>query len=330
MNELIFFINKALIGGLTIGSIYALGAVGVTLVFAILRFAHFAHGELMTVGAFAALALVAAFPSLGPALGMPTAILMLPPAAVIAAVVAIGADRWFYRPLRAAGVKPIALVMASIGVTLMLQGLVRLIYGTGGRSLYVEDRKAVFRFEIEGARQKIVVTEPQIWLFALTVIAVVALHYFLTRSRLGKAMRAVSDNPDLARVSGVDAERVVAATWAIGGGLAALAGVMLALDVTLKPDLAYHLLLPIFAAAIVGGVGQPYGAILGGYLVGFVETLAVFNWAVLLRPFESVFGFEAPFSLSLVATEYKIAAPFVVLILVLIFRPTGLFRGKTL
>jgi branched-chain amino acid transport system permease protein len=121
-------------------------------------------------------------------------------------------------------------------------------------------------------------------LLGFITIAVVALHLFLTRSRLGKAMRAMSDNPDLARITGINADHVVWATWAIGGSLAAAAGTLLSLDVTLKPDLSFNLLLPIFAAAIVGGVGKPYGAVAGGFVVGFAESLAVFNWAVLLRP----------------------------------------------
>ena len=137
---------------------------------------------------------------------------------------------------------------------------------------------------LEAVTRKITITEPQILLFAFLAVAVVALHLFLTRSRLGKAMRAMSDNADLARVSGIRTDVVVWTTWCIAGALAAAAGTLLSLDVTLKPDLSFNLLLPIFAAAIVGGVGKPYGAIAGGFVVGFAETLAVFNWTVLLRP----------------------------------------------
>ena len=145
-------------------------------------------------------------------------------------------------------------------------------------------------------------------------------------------MRAVSDNPDLAQVTGISIETVVRATWVIGGGLAALAGTMLALDVSLRPDLSFNILLPIFAATIVGGIGQPYGAIAGGFVVGFAETLAVFNWAVLLRPIERWTGgaFDAPASLAFVPTEYKLMVPFVLLIIILIYRPTGIFKGRVL
>src|SRR5690606_1972272 len=278
MSELVFFINYVVIGGVVISSVYAMGAIGVTLVFAILRFAHFAHADLMTAGAMFALALAGTFPGIDAATGLPAAFVLLPVAMALMAVLAIGLDRAFYRPLRLAGVRSVVLVMASIGVTLMLQGAIRLFAGIHARPLYVASRKDVYRIPVpfEGARD-IVITEPQIMLVATITVAVIALHLFLTRTRIGKAMRAMSDNPDLARISGINSEHVVWATWIIGGALAAAAGTLLSLDVALKPDLSFNLLLPIFAAAIVGGVGKPYGALVGGFLVGFAESLAVFN-----------------------------------------------------
>jgi branched-chain amino acid transport system permease protein len=235
----------------------------------------------------------------------------------------------FYRPMRRAGVKPVVMVMTSIGVMLMMQGLLRLFAGTGTRQLYVDtDSKDIYRIPFGG--RDLVITEPQLLLFVTTIVAVVALHLFLTRSRMGKAMRAVSDNPDLARVSGISIDHVVRTTWLIAGALAAAGGTLLALDVTLKPDLSYNIILPIFAAAIVGGVGQPYGAIAGGLLVGFTETLAVFNWSVLLRPLRPYLPefVEIPAKLAFVPTEYKIVVPFFILVAVLIWRPTGIFKGR--
>ena len=126
----------------------------------------------------------------------------------------------------------------------------------------------------------------------VTVVLCCALHFFLTRSRLGKAMRAMADNADLAQVSGINTALVVRVTWIIAGALACCAGTMLALDVSLTPDLAFNIILPIFAAAIVGGLGQAYGAIAGGLLIGFAETLAVFDWSVLLRPLQPFIPFE--------------------------------------
>jgi branched-chain amino acid transport system permease protein len=331
INEFVFFINKGLIAGLIIGSVYALGAVGVTLVFGILRFAHFAHGDMMTAGAFFALVLLLLFPGAGVAVGVPSAFVLMPIAMAMTAVFAVGLDRMFYRPMRQAGVRPVVMVMTSIGVMLMLQGLIRIFAGTDSRQLYVStDGKDIYRVPVGG--RDIVVTEPQLLLFATTIVAVVALHLFLTRSRMGKAMRAVSDNADLARVSGISIDHVVRTTWLIAGALAAAGGTLLALDVTLKPDLAFNIILPIFAAAIVGGIGQPYGAIAGGLLVGFAETLAVFNWSVLLRPLEPLLpeAMEVPNKLAFVPTEYKLVVPFVILIAVLIWRPTGIFKGSVL
>jgi branched-chain amino acid transport system permease protein len=329
INEFVFFLNKVVIAGLVIGSIYALGAVGVTLVFGILRFAHFPHGDLMTTGAFFALVLLAVFPGAGSAVGLPTAFVLMPFAMVATALLAVGLDRLFYRPMREAGARPIVLVMTSIGVMLMLQGLIRLLAGTGTRQLYASaDAKDIYRLPM--GRRDIVITEPQLLLILFTIAAVIALHLFLTRSRLGKAMRAVADNADLARVSGISTDQVVLTTWLIAGALAAAGGTLLALDVTLKPDLSFNIILPIFAAAIVGGVGQPYGAIAGGLLVGFTETLAVFNWSILLRPLAPLLPdwLPIPAKLAFVPTEYKIVVPFFILVVVLIWRPTGIFKGR--
>ena len=334
MNELVFFINKVLIAGLVSGSIYALGAVGVTLVFAILRFAHFAHGDLMTLGGGIALLLVLAFPHAGAPLGLPTAFVLMPLAMAATALAAVLIDRHFYAPLRARGVRPVVLVMASVGVTLMLQGLIRLLAGTGTHGLFIAERKDIFRLTVPflPAGRRIVITEPQVLVILFTVAAVLALHWFLTRTRTGKAMRAMSDNPDLARISGIGVQGVVRTTWIIAGALAAAAGTLLALDVTWKPDLSFNILLPIFAAAIVGGVGQPLGAIAGGFLVGFAEVLSVFNWSVLLRPLSAALAgvIEIPPRLAFVPTEYKLTVPFVILVAVLVWRPTGIFRGKVL
>ena len=330
MNDLVFFLNKGITSGLIIGSIYALGAIGLTLIFGILRFAHFAHGDLMTLGAFVTLILAAALAALGVTLPLPLAFVVMFPAMAITAVLAIGLDKMFYKPLRQAGARPVVLVMASVGVTLMLQGVIRLFAGVRSRDMFVEAPKEIYRIPIPGATRNLVVTEPQILLMLFTVVAVIALHFFLTRARLGKAMRAVSDNPDLARITGINTEHVVWATWIIGGSLACAAGTMLSMDVTLKPDLSFNILLPIFAATIVGGIGQPYGAIAGGFLVGFCETLAVFNWSIVLRPFKDELWFDLPSNMSLVPTEYKLMVPFLILIIVLIYRPTGIFKGRVL
>ncbi len=331
MNELVFFVNKVLISATVLGSVYALGAVGVTLIFGILRFAHFAHGDMMTMGAFVSFVLASIAAALGIQTLWPTGFIVLPLALPIAAGLALAIDRGFYKPLRARGAKPVTLLIASIGVTLMIQGLIRLFFGASSRTFFETDPKEIFRITVWGARRAISVSEPQILMIASTLIAVVSLHLFLTRSRMGKSMRAMADNADLARVSGINTQLVIRTTWIIAGGLACLAGTMLALDVSLKPDLAFNIVLPIFAAAIVGGLGHAYGAIAGGFLVGYAESLAVFNWTVMLRPFRDLLpeGWILPANLSLVPTDYKLTVAFVILIVVLLFRPTGIFKGAS-
>jgi branched-chain amino acid transport system permease protein len=331
MNELVFFINKVIVSGTVLGSVYALGAIGITLIFGILRFAHFAHGDMMTMGAFVTYVLAAIATAMGIQTFWPNGFIVLPLALPIAAALALGIDRGFYRPLRDRGVKPVTLLIASIGVTLMLQGLIRLIFGASGRTFFGEVPKEIFRIGVWGARRAIAISEPQVLLIIVTVLAVVSLHLFLTRSRLGKGMRAMADNADLAKISGINTRQVIRATWIIAGGLACLAGTMLALDVSLKPDLAFNIVLPIFAAAIVGGLGHAYGAIAGGFLVGYAETLAVFNWTAVLKPIKVYLpeGWSLPSNLSLVPTDYKLTVAFAILVVVLLFRPTGIFKGAS-
>lgn len=333
MTELIFFTNQVIISGLVLGCIYALGAIGITLIFGILRFAHFAHSELMTGGAFIAFLLASLFAAWGIVTPIPTGFVVLPIAMVLAAILALGIDKGFYAPLRKRGAKPVTLLIASIGVTLMIQGLIRLFFGAGSYSFFETEAKEVFRFDMTGigSTRPLVITEPQVLMILVTFVSVLALHFFLTRSRLGKAMRAMADNADLAQVSGINTALVVRVTWIIAGALGCMAGTMLALDVTLKPDLAFNIILPIFAAAIVGGLGQAYGAIAGGLLIGFAETLAVFNWTMLLRPLNAILPewMQLPPTLALVPTEYKLTVAFVILVVTLLVRPTGIFKGAS-
>jgi branched-chain amino acid transport system permease protein len=330
MNELIFFFNNVIVAGVVLGSIYAVGAIGVTLIFGILRFAHFAHGDMMTMGAFMAFLLAMLATALGITTPIvPTGFLVLPLAMILAAIIALGLDKGFYAPLRKRGARPVTMLIASIGVTLIIQGLIRLFFGSGTYSFFETEQKQLIRIPVplEGVTRTINFTQPQLLMVLCTAVAVLALHFFLTRSRLGKAMRAMADNPDLAQVSGINTKLVVRVTWVIAGSLAAMAGTMLALDVNLKPDLAFNIVLPIFAAAIVGGLGQSYGAIAGGFLIGFAETLAIFNWSVLLRPVSGMIPFEIPATLAIVPTEYKLTVAFVILVVVLLWRPTGIFKG---
>ena len=331
MDQLIFFINKVLVSGTVLGSIYALGAIGVTLIFGILRFAHFAHGDMMTMGGFIAFVLAALCAAAGISGPVPTGFIVLPVAMALTAVIALGLDKAFYAPLRKRGARPVTLLIASIGVTLMIQGLIRLFFGVSTRSFFETEPKKILRFDMSwiGGSRPITFTQPELLMVIVTVVICYALHLFLSRSRLGKAMRAMSDNADLAQVSGINTALVVRVTWIIAGALACCAGTMLALDVSLTPDLAFNIVLPIFAAAIVGGLGQAYGAIAGGFLIGFAETLSVFDWSVLLRPFQQWLPFQITGTISLVPTEYKLTVAFVILVIVLLARPTGIFKGAS-
>lgn len=330
VDALIFFINKVMVPGLVTGSIYALGAIGVTLIFGILRFAHFAHGDLMTLGTYISWLLAGLLSAIGLTLPVPLGFAVLPLSMAITAIIALGFDKLFYAPLRRRGAKPVTLLIASIGATLILQGLIRLVFGSSTRDFFQgNEEKIIYRIDATaiGGPRPFVISQPQLLLFVVTAIAVFALYAFLTRSRMGKAMRAMSDNPDLARVSGINTQLVVTYTWLIAGVLMALAGTMLALDVNLRPDLAFNILLAIFAAAIVGGLGNVYGAVAGGMLIGFAEALAVFNWTAVIRPFWRPEWITLPADLSLVPTEYKLTVAFVILVITLLARPTGIFKG---
>jgi branched-chain amino acid transport system permease protein len=226
-------------------------------------------------------------------------------------------------------------MMVSIGVTFVMNGLVRLTIG-------VEEQKFDdgARFIIQAADFKaatglaegLSIRTSQGLTVVMAVIVMLFLFWFLQKTRTGKAMRAFSDNEDLALLSGINPDRVVAITWVLAACLATIAGVLYGLDKSFRPFTYFQLLLPIFAAAIVGGIGQPYGAIAGGLLVGFTETLAVFNWSVLLRPLQPYLPewLEIPSKIAFVPTEYKIVVPFFILVAVLIWRPTGIFKGKLL
>jgi len=331
VNELIFFINKVIVSGTVLGCVYALGAVGITLIFGILRFAHFAHGELMTMGAYFSFMFAILFQAWGIQSVLPLGFMVLPFSIVLTLLICLILDRWFYAPLRKQGAKPVSLLIASIGITMMLQGLIRLFGGVKTQSFFSTESKEIFRFAIDGAKRKLVVSEPQVLLICLTLIICISLHLFLTRSKTGKGMRAMSDNPELASLSGIDIHKIVRITWMLAGGLCCIAGTMLALDVSLKPDLAFNIILAVFAAAIVGGLGHPYGAIAGGFLVGFAETLSVFNWSILLRPFSDTLlaGYDIPPQLALVPTEYKLSVAFTIMVVVLLWRPQGIFKGAS-
>jgi branched-subunit amino acid ABC-type transport system permease component len=291
------FINFYLIPGLALGSVYALGAIGISMIFGILRFAHFAHGDVMTLGAYATLTAVWAL-GLHPLLALPVGIAF----AILAALLV---DRVFYKPLRE--LPTIYTVIASFGVALIFRSSIQLIWGSQNEVFIQGVQKPLVLFDL--FRVSLLHIES----IAIIVLAAVALHYFLSRTRTGRSMRAVSDNAELARVAGLDTEKVVRSTWIIGASLAAIAGVLAGLDTNIQPNLGWNLILPMFAAAILGGIGKPMGALLGGMVIGLIEELSSYPWIT-----------DEP----LINPSYKTATAFFIMVVLLIFRPQGLLRGR--
>lgn len=293
---------QVLVDGLVAASFIALGVIGLSLVYNILNFPSFAHGDHLTIGAYFAYAVVLSIGTAG-AIGALTfgwpVILAAFLAAILTALVAQILDRAVYGQLRRKGSSRITLIIASFGVALMLRHLVVMFFGP---------EPVYFSFTIQPALRLwgIRITPNELVVLGVTVCLVVTLHLFLTRTRLGKAMRAVAENPSLARVNGIDVDSVIRWTWGIGSGLAAIGGVLFGIAIGLQPFFGFELLLPMFAALIVGGMTNIYGAILGALLIGIAESLTV-RYA---------------------AAEYRQAVSFLAVILVLMFRPQGLFGEK--
>ncbi len=331
LNGLVALANFVLVPAIAYGSQLALGALGVTLVYGILRFSNFAHGDSMAFGTLVVVLFTALFQSMGISLGpLPTALLAIPFGIAGAALLILGTDRLVYRFYRAQRVKPVILVIVSIGVMFVYEGLIRFIIGTGEQRFADGERFIISAREFKqmtGLREGLALKTTQGLTVVTAVIVVALLFWFLNRTRTGKSMRAFSDNEDLALLSGINPERVVMVTWLIVAALATVAGVLYGLDKSFKPFVYFQLLLPIFASAIVGGLGNPLGAIAGGFVVAFSEVGITYAWKKVL-----VYLMPEPLEPSglvqLLSTDYKFAVSFVILLIVLLFRPTGLFKGK--
>jgi len=333
LNALVLMTNFVFVPALAYGSQLALGALGVTLVFGILRFANFAHGDLMAFGTTIAILITWALQAQGIGFGgLPTALLALIPAIIVTAVVAIFIDKavfTFYRRQKAA---PVVFVIASVGVMFMLSAIVRFIMGTEDRRFTDGERFVVRALDFKkwsGLDEGLAIQTTQAITVVVTLIVVVALFWFLNRTRTGKAMRAYSDNEDLALLSGINPDRIVMITWIIAAALATIAGTLYGLDKSFKPFTYLQLLLPIFASAIVGGIGQPVGAVVGGFVIAFSEVMLTYaykKFATYLVPEH----LEPSGLLQFLGTDYKFAISFIILVLVLLVRPTGIFKGKVL
>lgn len=331
VNAVVALANFVLIPATAYGAQLALGALGVTLIYGILRFSNFAHGDTMAFGTMVTILVTWALQGAGISLGvLPTALLALPVGIAATALLLLATDRAVYRFYRSQRAKPVILVIVSMGVMFILNGLVRIIIGpddqrfADGARFIIDAR--TFR-EITGLDEGLAIRTTQGITIVTAVIVVAALFWFLSYTRTGKSMRAFSDNEDLALLSGINPERVVAVTWIIVAALATIAGVLYGLDKSFKPFTYFQLLLPIFAAAIVGGLGSPLGAIAGGFLIAYSEVTVTYAWKKVLT--YTLPDRLAPDGLAqLLSTDYKFAVSFVILVIVLLFRPTGLFRGK--
>lgn len=333
LNALVAFLNFVFIPGLAYGAQLALGALGVTLIYGILRFSNFAHGDTMAFGAMVTILMTWWLQSLGISLGpLPTALLALPFGIAATALFVLGTDRVVYRFYRRQKASPTIVVIVSLGVMFVMNGIIRFIIGVDEQNFSDGERFLLNPQEFKaatGLAEPLAIKTTQAVTVVAAIIVVAALFWFLQKTRTGKSMRAFSDNEDLALLSGINPDRVVAVTWIIAAGIATIAGVLYGLDKSFKPFTYFQLLLPIFAAAIVGGLGSPLGAIAGGFVIAFSEVLVTNAW-------KKIVTYLAPDSmapdglLQLLSTDYKFAVSFTILIIVLLFMPTGLFKGKSL
>lgn len=333
LNALVAFANFVLIPATAYGAQLALGALGVTLIYGVLRFSNFAHGETMSFGAMVVVLVTALFQSWGISLGpLPTALLALPFGIAVTALLLLTTDRVVYKFYRKVKAAPVMLVIVSTGVMFVMNGIVRMVVGTEDRRFADGPRFLVNARDFKawsGLDEGLAIKTTQVITVVVALITVAALFWFLNKTRTGKSMRAFSDNEDLALLSGINPERVVTITWLLVAALATIAGALYGLDKSFKPFIYQQLLLPVFAAAIVGGIGNPLGAIAGGFVIAFSEV-------TLTYAFKKVITYLGPDSWSpdglvqLLSTDYKFAVSFAILIIVLLFKPTGLFKGQSI
>lgn len=295
-----------LLDGLLIGAILSLGATGLTMVMHMLRFANFSHAELLGIGAYSALVFDKLFKTVMPSLSATIGPLSMTLALVLALVVSMAItgisavifDRLIFRRVREKG-EELSMVFASFGLALIVRNLIGLIFGLHPM-LYSQD--IVFAKVL--SRDPLILVKPdQVATLVIALVIMLVLHLVLSRTQFGYALRAVAENPALAQVNGINLQRMIVAVWVLGGALSALAGVFYGLTNQISPVIGRDLLLPVFAATIVGGIGSIYGALMGGFIVGIAA-----NMALLILP-----------------SGYSPSVPFLIILAVLLIRPNGLF-----
>ena len=333
LNAFVLLANFVLIPGLAYGSQLALGALGVTMVYSVLRFSNFAHGELMSFGAMFCVLITWGLQSAGISITpLPTALLALPAAILLTIALALMTDKLVFSYYRRQRSETVTYLIVSVGVMFFIGGLIRFIIGPDDR-VFADGQRFLLKArtfkDATGLSEGLAIKTSQGVTIILAFVVVAALFWFLNRTKTGKSMRAYSDNEDLALLSGIDPKRVVMITWIIAGILATIGGALYGLDKSFKPFTYFNNMLPIFAAAIVGGIGNPFGAFLGGYVIAFSEILLTYAY----RKF---FMYVLPESMEpgglvqLLSTDYKFAVSFSILVIVLLYRPSGIFKGKVL
>jgi neutral amino acid transport system permease protein len=280
---------QLLVNGIAVGSIIALSAVGLTLTYGILRLSNFAHGDFMTLGAYLTLLINTT--------GLNIWLSIAVGAAMTVAGVLLS-EKVIWAPMRVRRASSTTLIIISIGLALFIRNGIILIWGGNNQRYNLPVAEAL---SIGGIR----IPYYNLVVVVLAVVAIAALHYLLQNTRIGKAMRAVADDIDLARVTGINVDWVVIWTWIIAGGMTALGGSMLGLVQAVRPNMGWFLILPLFASVILGGIGNPYGAIAGALVIGIVQEVSTY-W---------------------LPTEYKLGVALAVMVLVLLIRPQGLFKG---
>ena len=333
INAIILLLNYIFIPGLTYGSQLALGAIFVTLIYGILRFANFATGDMMSFGTMMTILFTWYFQSLGISLGvLPTALIALPFGILFMILYMLTIDKFVFKYYRTQKSPPVQFAMVSIGVMFVTQAIVRIIIGPGDRRFFDGEKfiiKAREFKEMTGLNEGLALKSTQVITIFVTIVLVSLLFWFLNKTKTGKSMKAYSDNEDLALLSGIDPKKIVLVTWVIAGILATIGGALYGLDKSFKPFTYFNNMLPIFAAAIVGGIGNPFGAFLGGYVIAFSEILLTYAY-------KKFFMYILPESMEpeglvqLLSTDYKFAVSFSILVIVLLYRPSGIFKGKVL
>ena len=331
INAIIVLLNYTIIPALTYGSQLALGAIFVTLIYGILRFANFATGDMMSFGTMFAVLLTYYFQSIGISFGvLPTALLTIPFAIFMMILYMLTIDKFVFSYYRIKKSPPVQLAMVSVGVMFVTQAIIRIIIGPSDRR-FLDGEKFILKAtefkEMFAFNEGLTIKSTQVLTIVVTIIVVSIMFWFLNKTKTGTSMRAYSDNEDLALLSGIDPKKVVLITWVIAGVLATIGGILYGLDKSYRPFVYFNNMLPIFAAAIVGGIGNPYGAFLGGYVIAFAEiflTYAYKRFFIYILP-ESL---EPNSMIQLLSTDYKFAISFSILVIVLLFRPSGIFEGK--